>query len=384
MKKNNAIIYFEINFFFFIRNIFLGILSSVGTPAACFFTRNVVRTKSVPKWNAIMMLGNLAMHVKVPSKKLLVQMEELLNLDDSVPVEVKEASIFCFATLIRKTFEHEETGAIDPLLDKYLHHFMEHIRSTMQFLQYLVLLLITIDHSYRYLFDIINVADEPTHHMKMVYMMAMKNVRLTQILKFLEPIIRGDEVVSDKPHNIRAQAIWIMKNVVFEHPRYCYNLLWPVLTDVTLPTAVRIAAFDVLMNETPQLGRFINVYWLMVYEKNEHLYNYYVDTIKGLATSVDPCLMQAREMAKKLLKIVRVRNVTGPLSRKFYVDYVDNKYEYNERVKGSLIVDHTSGLPYVGSIEHIASVKARKPVTKLGVSIVINFIILLFNFIQSI
>lgn len=220
--------------------------------------------------------------------------------------------------------------------------------------------------------------------MKMVYMMAMKNVRLTQILKFLEPIIRGDEVVSDKPHNIRAQAIWIMKNVVFEHPRYCYNLLWPVLTDVTLPTAVRIAAFDVLMNETPQLGRFINVYWLMVYEKNEHLYNYYVDTIKGLATSVDPCLMQAREMAKKLLKIVRVRNVTGPLSRKFYVDYVDNKYEYNERVKGSLIVDHTSGLPYVGSIEHIASVKARKPVTKLGVSIVLNFIILLFNFIQSI
>lgn len=131
-------IYLWINFFhllvlFSIRNIFLGILSSVGTPAACLFTRNVVRTKSVPKWNAITMLGNLAMHVKVPSKKLLVQMEELLNLDDSVSVEVKEASIFCFATLIRKTFEHEETGAIDPLLDKYLHHFMEHIRSIVQF-----------------------------------------------------------------------------------------------------------------------------------------------------------------------------------------------------------------------------------------------------------
>ena len=131
-------IYLWINFFHLlvlssIRNIFLGILSSVGTPAACLFTRNVVRTKSVPKWNAITMLGNLAMHVKVPSKKLLVQMEELLNLDDSVSVEVKEASIFCFATLIRKTFEHEETGAIDPLLDKYLHHFMEHIRSIVQF-----------------------------------------------------------------------------------------------------------------------------------------------------------------------------------------------------------------------------------------------------------
>lgn len=203
--------------------------------------------------------------------------------------------------------------------------------------------------------------------MKMVYMMAMKNVRLSHVVKLLEPIIRGEEVVSEKPHNIRVYAIWCIKHVAVEH-HYVHDLLWPVLTDVSLPTVVRIVAFDVLMNQLPHLGRLMNVYWLMINEKNEDLYNYYVDTMKGIANSVEPCLMSGREMAKKILRFVQVRNVAGPLSSKFHFDYYDEKYGYSESVQGSLIVDQSTGLPYVGSFEHGSSV-ARKPVNKLGVSV---------------
>lgn len=102
----------------------------VGTPATCLFTRNIVRTNSVPNWVAITMLANLPMHVKVPSKELLLQMEELLNLGDSVSPSVREASIFSFATLIHKTYEKEQIEIVDQLLDRYLKHFMEHVRST--------------------------------------------------------------------------------------------------------------------------------------------------------------------------------------------------------------------------------------------------------------
>lgn len=104
-------------------------MPNVGTLAACLFTRDVVRTKSVPNWAAIMMLGNLPMHVKVPSKKLLLEMEELLSLDNSVSSDVREAGIFCFATLIHKTVKYEPAEVIEPHLHKYLEHFMNHIKS---------------------------------------------------------------------------------------------------------------------------------------------------------------------------------------------------------------------------------------------------------------
>lgn len=79
------------------------------------------------------MLANLPMHVKVPSKELLLQMEELLNLGEFVSPSVREAGIFCFATLIHKTLKKEQTEVVDPLMERYLKHFMDHVRS-MEFL----------------------------------------------------------------------------------------------------------------------------------------------------------------------------------------------------------------------------------------------------------
>ncbi|CAL7950642.1 unnamed protein product [Xylocopa violacea] len=318
------------------KNIFLSVVPNVGTTAACIFTRNVVRTKSVPNWVAVSMLTNLPRHVKVPTEQLLLQMEELLNLGDTVSAHVREASIFCFATLIHKTFKDRHTDSVDNLLDRYLQHFMEHIKN------------------------------EPTHHMKTVYMMAMKNVKLSHVLTHLEPIIRGEMVVSQKQHTIRTQAIWAVKSMHVTDHHHVYVLLWPVLSDVTLPTATRIAAYDVLVHHLPHPRHLIDIQWFMVSEKNEHLYNYHVDTIKGIANSVDPCLLPVREMANKILSFTMRRHTTVPLSGKVYVDYVDEKYGYGEGVKGSYVVHHLTGLPYVGSVEHITSV-SHKRITGVGI-----------------
>ncbi|KAK2584789.1 hypothetical protein KPH14_007107 [Odynerus spinipes] len=318
-----------------IRNIFLDMIPTVGTTAGCLFTRNLIRKQKVSDVTAIMMLHKLPMHVKLPNERLLLEMEDLLKFGSNINSGVRVASILCFSRLIHKTFQHEVI-VTNPLVDRYLQHFYDHV------------------------------TNEPTYQMKMVYMMAIKNVKIQNINKILEPIIRGDVAISEKPHHIRVQAIWAVHDTIIKDLRYTHDLLWPILADTSLPLPVRIAAYNVLINQLPHMGRIMNLYWLMVYEKNEHLYNYHVTTIKGLANSVDPCLLPVREMARKILRFTRIRPVTGPLSANYHVDYVNPKYGYGETVKTALILDELTGAPHVGSIDHIRMI-GRKLIPTIGV-----------------
>lgn len=204
--------------------------------------------------------------------------------------------------------------------------------------------------------------------MKMLYLMAMKNVQVGNIENLLEPIIRNPSSVSDKPHHIRVQAIWAMKKAVADKPEYTHNLLWPILADVSQPLPVRIAAYDVLMYQMPNMQRLMNIYWLMVYEENDHLYNYHFTTLKGLANSVDPCLAPVREMARKIMRYTRIRPVTTQLSSRHFVDYTDPMYEHGESWNTAWVLDQLTGLPHAGYVEHRTSL-ARKPMERVGVSV---------------
>ncbi|XP_015176309.1 PREDICTED: vitellogenin-6-like [Polistes dominula] len=319
-----------------VKNIFLQIVPTVGTAASCLFTKNVIVKHKVSDGNALMMLHKLPMHIQSPNERLLLDLEDLLKLEYDVSKDVKVASILCFSRIIHKTYK-DKTIINQILINKYLKDiFYEHIKN------------------------------EPTYQMKLVYILALKNVQLKQIHPILEPIIRGDLVISDKPNHIRVAAIWAIQKTIINDLRYAHNLLWPVLADTSLPLTVRIAAYNVLINQLPHMGRIMNLYWLMVYEKNEHLYNYHVSTIKGLANSVDPCLRPVREMARKILRFTRIRNVPGPLSVNYCVDYVNPKYEFGETAKASLILDELTGIPHVGSVEHIYMF-ARKRTAVFGI-----------------
>lgn len=98
---------------------------TAGTTAACHFTRNVIRKHKENNVTVISMLAKLPMHVKVPSERLLLEMEDLLKFTD-VPAEVKKASILCFSILVRKTFLHHHGS--HSLLDRYIHYFFEHVK----------------------------------------------------------------------------------------------------------------------------------------------------------------------------------------------------------------------------------------------------------------
>jgi hypothetical protein len=104
-------------------------IPTVGTSAACHFTRNVIRKHKVTDAIATSMLVKLPMHVKVPSERLLLEMEELLKLGNTVSPQVKKTSILCFSSLIRKTFMHHQGEVVNSLLQRYINRFLDHIMS---------------------------------------------------------------------------------------------------------------------------------------------------------------------------------------------------------------------------------------------------------------
>ncbi|XP_015428511.1 PREDICTED: uncharacterized protein LOC107185358 [Dufourea novaeangliae] len=314
------------------RNIFLSMVPEVGTVAGCLFTRNVVRQKTVSDLTAASMLMKLPMNLKHPQESLLKDMEELLHYGDSVSYEVRKAAILCFSTLLRKTY-HD--GTVTPVLKEHLRHFMD------------------------------GLLNDPSHEIKVVHLMALRNVHVTEILHLLEPIIRGEKKIPILPDVMRMEAIWAIRDVAADLPEYSYRLLWPIFSNVNLPIQLRTVAYEVLMNQCPSRGMLINMYWVMVYEKNMHLYNYHVDTLKGFAGSENPCLLPVQEMVRKILRFTRQRSVSGPLSGKFHVESHDHIFGHGEGLKVSLIRDDV-GLPSIGSLDHFTSV-ARKPANRWGI-----------------
>lgn len=104
-------------------------IPTVGTTAASHFVRNVIRKHKVTDDTAFSMLSKLPMHVKVPSERLLLEMEDLLKLGSNVSPQIRQVSILSFSVLVRRTFMHQQSDVANPLLERYLHRFFEHVKS---------------------------------------------------------------------------------------------------------------------------------------------------------------------------------------------------------------------------------------------------------------
>ncbi|XP_012273871.1 uncharacterized protein LOC105696201 [Orussus abietinus] len=319
-----------------IRNIFLMMVPHVGTSASCIFIRNVIRKQKVSTKMAFHMLSLLPHNVRVPSERLLLDMEDLLKLDNSVNVEVRKASILCFATLINRTFKHLQGEPINPLLNRYLQHFFDHVKN------------------------------EPTYEMKMVYVMAMRNVEVGNIHQLLAPIIRGERMLSEKPVHLRHMAMLAVSKSVIGDMDFVHDLFWPIMADNTLPVHLRITAYTILMDQMPDMARMMRIHWYMVNEKDQNLYNFHYTTLKSLANSVDPCMQPVKEMVQKILESKVEWHSDIFLSSNIITNYMDSVYGYGETMKIMATVNQLTGIPYTGIIEHV-SITSRKPVSRWGV-----------------
>lgn len=80
---------------------------------------------------AVILLNKLPFHVRVPTRELLVEMEDLMSFGDDISLEVRKSGILCFSILIYKTaryasFDHKPTPE---MLKKYVHHYFDHVMS---------------------------------------------------------------------------------------------------------------------------------------------------------------------------------------------------------------------------------------------------------------
>ncbi|XP_015589014.1 uncharacterized protein LOC107264834 [Cephus cinctus] len=332
-----------------ILNIFLNMIPHVGTTASSHFIRNVIRDHQISDMNAILMLHTLPMYIRVPTEQLLIEMEDLIKFGEDVSLHVRKASILCFASLIYKTFQHhyhhqhhhhhyphhEVPANVSLLLNRYFQHFIGHVKGN------------------------------PSYEMKMVYLLAIGNIQIGDIHQVLSPIITGEISISDKPNHIRLLAMMAAWKSVGHDIEFAHDLYWPIMANVKLPLEIRIAAYNVLVHQLPHMGRLLNLHWFMVYEKNEHLYNYHYTTMISMANSVDPCLLPVREMARKILRFTKKRNVSTSLSSNYLIDYYDSVYGFGESLNVMTKVDELTGIPHIGYMEYRTSMM-RKPVNRLG------------------
>ncbi|KAG8034766.1 hypothetical protein G9C98_007842 [Cotesia typhae] len=292
----------------------------------------------VTNGEALSMLAKMAFYVRVPNEDFLIKMEPLLYSSGFLHPELRKISILSFATMIYKTFENMPVDQVNDRLDRYLTYFYD------------------------------GVINEPSYTLKIGYLMAIGNVQVGKIYKLLAPIIRGDISVSKNPSHIRLMAIWAISKSVSNDYNAAHDLLWPIMSDYTLHLKLRIAAYDILIRQAPSMENILHIYWFMVYEKSEHLYNYHHTTIKSLANSLDPCDAKLRELTTKIMRFTKIHQpVPHELSASYMIDSIDRIYGHGESFRISLIHDEPTGnLEIYLNAEGIHDfINQIEPVTKL-------------------
>ncbi|XP_008543209.1 uncharacterized protein LOC103568231 [Microplitis demolitor] len=320
-----------------IKSLFLGIVPQVGTTASSIFIWNIIKSKRITEITAKELLAKMPFNIRVPSEEFLIEMEPLIYSRDSLALEVHKASVLCFSTMVYRTFKNLPATANNKTLNKYLNHFYDKLINTK------------------------------SYGSQLNYLMAISNVQVGKIYKLLTPIIRGDIEVSNNPVGIRLMAIWAIKKSISNNYNAAHDLLWPIMSDYNLPLKLRIAAYDILIRQAPTMTNILHIYWFMVYEKNEHLYNYHHTTIKGLANSIDLCDVKLRELTTKIMRFTKIHTpVPYQLSESYMFDSMDEIYGHGESLRVSVTRDELTGNLEVIYFEH-SIVEERKKVNDWAV-----------------
>ncbi|XP_046735154.1 uncharacterized protein LOC124404802 [Diprion similis] len=320
-----------------VTKLFLHMVPYAGTNATTLFTRNNIRNGKIEEMIAVSMLSKVANYIRFPTEELLVEMEDLMRLGAEVPLEVRKAGILSFATMIYKTHKHQKYHHIlnPALVSKYVNHYFEHVIS------------------------------ETSFDMKLVYIYGMRNIQIGDVHKLLEPIVRGDLKLSKKPEYLRFHAIMAFWRASLA-TEYIDDLFWPIMVDTELMLSIRIWAFNILLEQSPQIDRLIQLYWFMTEEKNEHLYNHYYTTIKSLAYSTNPCLILVKEKAAQILRVITVRENSDTLTGFHEIDYENKKFGFGEAAKFFIAYGEENGAPTAAFIEYDI-IKKRKPINAISI-----------------
>lgn len=278
--------------------IFQEMIPLIGTRASIKFVRNLIRKQKVDDGMAISMLQEMPFHLRMPSGKLLTEVEDLMNLENVSP-NVHKAAVLSFATLVFKTYSHymiqnnlvKQTIKED-LLEKYIVKYMDMLKSSQ-------------DYSSQYL-----------------YIHGLYNIRIGSVVKHLEPYVKG-EATSNQ--HLRYLAICASYIEAIKDPKYAFEVYWPIFADTTLSLELRIGAYLTLLTTKPSPEKLYDIYWILKRDPSSELYNFHYTMLKSLVNTQDSTLQGDRPA--EILNFMRApyRKVS---TGNYMADYKDHKYGY--------------------------------------------------------
>ncbi|XP_044726829.1 uncharacterized protein LOC123290638 [Chrysoperla carnea] len=273
-------------------NVFIQLLPHVGTRSSAVFIRNLIRKQKLDETMVVRLLRDLPTHVRCPNEKLLIELEDMLEFGEEGG-RVHRASVLAYASLIKRTYFRVDENSI--VLDKFMKLFMQKLQSSQDY------------------------------NIQVLYLHALGNIGMESVIHTLAPILTGKMVVD---RNLRSLALWSVAPLFQKNPSLMIKLVWPILSDRELDISLRIAAYDIYVRtENPTLNRFMQLYWLMYHETNEHLYNFHYNTLETFTqiTYAPKNENQISEIARAILRMSRRPIVTYSYEGISINDFIDEK-----------------------------------------------------------
>jgi hypothetical protein len=198
-------------------------------------------------------------------------------------------------------------------------------------------------------------------------MMAIRNVEVGNIYKYLSPIVRGEDVFivnrdMVKPEKYQIAAMHAVSKSISYDKESTYNLFWPIFSNASQTLSMRITAYEFLVPRNPilDMNLIMNVHRLMLEEKNAHLFNYHYTTLKSIAESTNPYMKGTSEIIRKVFRITKQRKMLSKtLSNANVFDYFNTKYDYGEIFKIGIMFNEASGFPQSGYYEEVLTFRKR-------------------------
>ncbi|XP_046403664.1 uncharacterized protein LOC124169193 [Ischnura elegans] len=293
-----------------IRELFLDVLSQVGTRASISLLTDLILSQSLKEDSAVQVLKTIPFYARQIDVTLLEKYESVLGIEYND--QVKRAATLSFATLIHRGCKHNRCA--EEVLDKYVLKYFELFKGATEY------------------------------QWQMNYLEGLSNIEVGKVVEYLEPIIKGDQPHS---HHIRFLAMWATRLHAIQDPKRVLEVYWPILEDKTQHLELRVGAFVILLLSKPLQDRFNSLASIMAEEpEGSHLYYFFYTTMQSLAGTKHPCYQIMKKPALNVLQYARAPKPqlwTG----NHISDYVDPDNHYGGLLQLFMVAHPNTGGPNV-------------------------------------
>eukprot|EP00178_Gracilaria_changii_P001176 TRINITY_DN11656_c0_g3_i1.p1 TRINITY_DN11656_c0_g3~~TRINITY_DN11656_c0_g3_i1.p1 ORF type:complete len:499 (-),score=87.20 TRINITY_DN11656_c0_g3_i1:1079-2383(-) len=203
------------------------------------------------------------------------------------------------------------------------------------------------------------VQEAQTHEEKLLYIEALPQLGVPQVLAILEPIVAGkithpgypvDDVtkVHEEINYIRTAAIISLQELVQFHPQQVQALLLPIYRNAYEPYQVRLAAISIVLQTKPQIQVLDSIVSQLHRETNQQVRSFVVTALQKQANLTIPCLKPLAQTAQQVVDFLPEVNQGMEYSTSKTYDFFCEHKQFGLFAKKQWIASNISAIPRFG------------------------------------